>query len=238
VKLSRCPGYASFHSLRLWHTGPQFFRPQFTMIPRIKSSSPPRAKRTRRSSPLTNASDLTPTAEVCGEKGRTGVSTPWARRRHAGVRGYDSEFGQSLRCRGPRCHIPCTGSHCRVIHSPSLYSPGAGGTPVCQGPPRCATPPAPDLLGYLLLTAVSDAPDTPRIPGARPHLDGWGGPGAARRGSSGCQAGRRPDRRAGPKSKFLSPSPHHSYHLIVVPAPKSKFLSPRKPPPSRGRLGQ
>lgn len=54
------------------------------------------------------------------------------------------------------------------------------------------------------MTAVSGVLDTPFIPGARPALGCWGGPGAARRVPPGVRHGQRPNRRAASKSKSLS----------------------------------
>jgi len=77
----------------------------------------------------------------------------------------------------------------------------AGGTPVCQGPARCA-PTTPDLLHFFLLTAVSGASDTPLIPGTRADLGCWGGPRAA-----GRPAARSP---RGPQKQIPITSPHLS----------------------------
>ena len=85
----------------------------------------------------------------------------------------------------PPTHLGVWPAH---LHSPPAQSlaacstrptPGAGGTPVCQGPPRCA-PTAPDLRHPFLLTAASGAPDTP------PHS------GSTSLTSPGWEVGRRP----------------------------------------------
>ena len=97
-------------------------------------------------------------------------------------------------------------------------------------------PPCRNLI-CSLLTAVSGAPDySPPFRGRGLLWTAGAWPGAPRRVPSGVRGGRRPDHRAAPKSKFVSPhpptpSPSPHPHRRVRPS------GTEPPAPDPGRRG-